>query len=81
MLDQKVIKMLIAVKNLSPCPKKLSIVIKCPKCGEEGLLRVYRRNMFGRRTYVICHGNKRCKISFMDDSWEEIDKLYHSIRC
>ncbi len=72
--------MLIAVKNLNPCSKKLSIIIKCPKCGEVGRLVVKAKYYDGNRKYMVLHEKRRCIITWFDSCWEEVDRIYRSIK-
>ncbi len=69
------------VKVLNARSKRSTIIVKCPKCGEVGILRAYRKNIFGKRSYKIIHDDKRsCKITILDENWEEINQIYVRIR-
>ena len=61
--------------------KKLSITVICPRCGEEGTLRVGKRNIFGRpMKFLVVHGKewkkKTCSFGSTSDEYEILREIY-----
>jgi len=51
-----------------------SIIVVCPKCGEEGGLIKH-----GKR-YFVRHGKRMCWIGRMSPYYEEVDEIYQRVR-
>jgi len=57
---------------------KVSIVVKCPRCGRFGTLRSRGfRKVSGKRLYVVCHKDGRCDFGACSDEHEALDAVWH----
>ena len=59
----------------------ISIIVKCPRCGRFGVLRLFKRRVYGH-AYKIVHKNGVCLITpnSAGQSYYDIDAIYKKIR-
>ena len=59
--------------------RRVSIVVKCPRCGRFGTLRSRGfRKVSGKRLYVVCHKDGRCDFGACSDEHDAFDAIWYS---
>ncbi|MHC1602305.1 MAG: hypothetical protein ACXQS4_03645 [Methermicoccaceae archaeon] len=57
----------------------VSIVVSCPVCGKEGILRRSGIRISGTR-YVVVHGHLKCQVPPTHPAQPVMDAIYRSVR-
>jgi len=63
----------------SPHAPMVTIIVKCPRCKNEGKLISGGTRTYGRKL-VIKHDTHECNISWTDKCYDELLKIYKEIR-
>ena len=57
---------------------RVSIIVKCPRCGKDGRLVIHSRGVTVK--YDVKHDRGACKFGFTSDGYEVLDRIYKKIR-
>jgi len=67
-------------KHPNNCTEMI-IIDRCPRCGKPGRLVSGKIKIYGKQ-YKIIHdrNNKGCSFSWSSPYWDQLDKIYRTVR-